>query len=62
MAKFKADTFTITIKKVPIKVVGFSGGFATGSTYYIVEGTKTRRPSSYEYQKIYTKLRTERQA
>lgn len=61
MAKFNRNTFIITIKKVPLKVLSFSGGFATQPTYYIVNGTKTRKPSSYEYQKIYAKLRTERQ-
>lgn len=62
MAKFRTDTFTITIKKAPMKVIMFSGGFATNPTYYMVEGTKTRKPSSYEYQKIYKKLRAEKQA
>lgn len=60
MSEFKTETFEIEIKRVRKKVVRFSGGFATSSTYYIVEGKKTRRPSSYEYQKIYRKLKEER--
>jgi len=60
MAEFRTDTFEIEVKKVKIKIIKYSGGFATGSTYYVVEGTNTRRPTSYEYQKIYKKLKEER--
>lgn len=58
--EFKVTTFKIKIKQNVREVVMFSGGFATKTDYRIVEGKQMRRPTSYEYQKIYKKLRKER--
>lgn len=55
---FTIDTFTIEIKKEKRSILRTRGGF-TGYNpkYYVIVGKKTRRPSSYEYKKIYKKLR-----
>ena len=50
-------TFKIKIKKDEREVVMFYGGFATQPMYRITNGKEMRRPTSYEYQKIYKKLK-----
>ena len=52
-------TFKIKIKKNEKEVVMFTGGFASHTDYRIVQNNIMRRPTSYEYQKIYKKLRKE---
>jgi len=53
-------TFKIKIKKDEREVVMFYGGFATRPMYRITNGKEMRRPTSYEYQKIYKKLKENR--
>ena len=52
-------TFKIKIKKNEKEVVMFKGKFNDCADYRIIigEGNILRRPTSYEYQKIYRKLR-----
>lgn len=61
--KFTIDTFTITVKKEERNILRTRGGF-TGYNpkYYVIVGKKTRRPTGYEYKKIYKKLRERREA
>lgn len=58
--EFKITTFKIKIKKDEKEVVMFSGGFTPRPAYRIVQDKIMRKPTSYEYQKIYKKLRAER--
>jgi len=55
--ELKISTFKIKISKHEKEVVMFTGGFASHTDYRVVEGAIMRRPTSYEYQKIYKKLR-----
>lgn len=55
--RFQIDTFTIKIKKEERSILMTAGGFAGRPKYYVIVGKKTRRPTSYEYQKIYKYLR-----
>lgn len=57
--ELKIKTFKIKIKRNEREVIMFAGGFASHQNYRIVEGKQMRRPTSYEYQKIYKKLREE---
>ena len=61
--EFTIDTFKIKIKKEERRILRTRGGF-TGykPKYYVIVGKKTRRPTSYEYQKIYKELRERREA
>jgi len=52
-------TFKIKIKKEEKEVIMITGGFSSHTDYRIVEEKIMRRPTSYEYQKIYKKLRKE---
>ena len=52
-------TFKIKINKNEKEVVMFTTRFGTHADYRIVEGKIMRRPTSYEYQKIYQELRKE---
>ena len=52
-------TFKIKIKKDEREIVMFYGGFATKPMYRITNGKEMRRPTSYEYQKIYKILKKE---
>jgi len=56
-------TFKIKIKKNEKEVVMFKGRFNDCADYRVIigEGNILRRPTSYEYQKIYQKLRKERE-
>ncbi len=38
-------------------VVIMSGGFCSHNDYFVIEGKQMRKPTSYEYQKIYKKLK-----
>lgn len=60
--KFTIDTFTITVKGEERNIIRARGGF-TGykPRYDVIIGKKTRRPTSYEYQKIYKKMRERRE-
>ena len=54
-------TFKIKIKKNEKEVVMITGHRFSGNTdYRITENGILRRPTSYEYQKIYQELRKER--
>lgn len=53
-------TFKIKIKKNEKTVVMITGGFSSKTDYRITENGKLRRPTSYEYQKIYQELRKEK--
>lgn len=55
----RIKTFKIKIKKDEREVVMFYGGYATYPVYRIINGKEMRRPTSYEYQKIYRKLKEE---
>jgi len=57
--ELKISTFKIKISKREKEVVMFTGGFASHADYRIAEGAIMRRPTSYEYQKIYKKLSKE---
>jgi len=59
--ELKITTFKIKIKKNEKDIVMISGGFASHTDYRVTEGNQMRRPTSYEYQKIYKKLRDERE-
>ena len=58
--ELKIKTFKIKIKKDEREVIMFTGGFVSHIDYRIAEGKQMRRPTSYEYQKIYRKLREEK--
>lgn len=59
--ELKIKTFKIKISKNEKEVIMISGVYDTQAVYRIVigEGNILRRPTSYEYQKIYRKLREE---
>ena len=61
--RFTIDTFIIEIKKEKRNILRTRGGF-TGydPKYYVIVGKKTRKPTGYEYKKIYEKLREKREA
>ena len=54
-------TFKIKIKKNEKTVVMITGGYSLKTYYHITENRKLRRPTSYEYQKIYRALKEEKQ-
>ena len=58
--EIRLRTFTIKIKRQERQVVMLIGGFASHPDYRIAEDKMLRRPSSYEYQKIYKALKEER--
>ena len=53
-------TFKIKVKKNEKTVVMISGGFSSHTDYRITENGILRRPTSYEYQKIYQELRKDK--
>jgi len=57
MMELNIKTFKIKIKKNEKTVVMITGGFSSKTDYRITENNIMRRPTSYEYQKIYKKLR-----
>ena len=61
--QMEVDTFTIEIKKEKRHIIMTWGGFRSlYPKYYVIVGKKTRRPTSYEYKKIYKKLRERKEA
>ena len=55
--ELRISTFKIKISKNEKEVVMITGGFSSHTDYRVIEEKIMRRPTSYEYQKIYRKLR-----